>query len=77
MHLTHGEIRLNRIGCPSAKSLSHCEFRVGWVEFEGAVLGFKVKGSDGNDEAHNKEGAIWHARGRAHCRARMRYGRMR
>lgn len=39
-------MRLNRIGCPSAKALSHCELRVGWVEIEGAVLGCKVKGSD-------------------------------
>ena len=39
-------MRLDRVRCLGAKALSYCEFRVGWVEFEGAVLGCKVKGSD-------------------------------
>lgn len=51
-------MRLNRVRRLGVKALPHCELRVEWVEFEGTVLGCKVKGSDGNDEAHNEEGAI-------------------
>lgn len=51
-------MRLDRVRRLGVKALSLCEFRVGWVELEGAILGCKAKGSDGNDDAHNEEGAI-------------------